>query len=761
MFVRFPVLPGTRLGDGPLAGASVVIWTTTPWTMPGNRALAYGPEIEYALVSVDGVAEGSLARVGERLLVALALLPQVCAATGIAAHHVVHVYQGTELAGLVCAHPLRGQGYDHDAPLLPADYVTTDQGTGFVHIAPSHGEEDFLLGRQYGIEVPEAVGPDGSYADWVPLFAGQHVFKAAAPVGAALEAAGGLLGRGTLTHSYPHSWRSKAPVIYRATPQWFIRMDGPERLRERALEAIGQTAVHPRGRAHPAGQHGGGPAGLVHQPAARLGRADPGVRGPPHRRAAARPGGGGADRGRLHAGGRGRLVQQPGQPLPGWGLRRRRVRAGHGHRGCLVRERQHARLRVAGPRAALAGGPVPGGQRPAPRLVPVVPAGGGGDPRAGAVQGGADAWLRAGRGRAEDEQVAGQRHGAGGGDGADGRGHPAPVGRERRHHGGPADRAGDPEAAGGAVPPPAEHAAVAAGEPGRVPRRGAGGGGGPAGVGAVGAAPAVRAGWAHPRGAAVARLDRGVSGPACVLLGGPVGVLLRRAEGRAVLRRAGQRAAPGGADGAGPPAPLPGGVAGAGAVLHGGGGVAGPVPVRGRQRSPASLPGPARGMARPGAGRALGGDPRRAQRRDDGAGGCAGGEADRVVAASSHHGAAGPDGDAGCGGLGGGRHRVGGRAGRRAPGRAGAGGQVRAVLAGAAGGRVAARSIPRCACAAPGRWAAWCARPRRNDHPPTSLRAALAAWQSMGCKDRAGSPWLPRCCAPRNDGCRRHRACSG
>jgi len=245
VFVRFPILPGGGLGDGPLAGASVVIWTTTPWTMPGNRALAYGPEIDYALVSVDSVSEGSLARPGERLLIALALLPQVCAETGIATHHVIHVHKGADLAGLVCAHPLRGQGYDHDAPLLPADYVTTDQGTGFVHIAPSHGEEDFLLGRAYGIEVPEAVGPDGTYAAWVPLFAGTHVFKAAAPVGAAMEAAGGLLGRGTLTHSYPHSWRSKAPVIYRATPQWFIRMDGPEHLRARALEEIAKTAFIP------------------------------------------------------------------------------------------------------------------------------------------------------------------------------------------------------------------------------------------------------------------------------------------------------------------------------------------------------------------------------------------------------------------------------------------------------------------------------------------------------------------------------------
>ena len=239
VYVRFPVL------TGPLAGASVVIWTTTVWTLPANRALAYGPAIEYAEVRVDSVTDGSLAQPGERLLIALALVPQVCAAAGIATHHIVHVHLGETLAGTICAHPLRGQGYDHDAPLLPADYVTTDQGTGFVHIAPSHGEEDFALGRKYGIEIPEIVQDDGTYAVTTPGFAGLHVFKAAGPVAAALEQAGGLLARGTLFHSYPHSWRSKAPVIYRATPQWFIRMDGPEHIRARALEAIATTRFVP------------------------------------------------------------------------------------------------------------------------------------------------------------------------------------------------------------------------------------------------------------------------------------------------------------------------------------------------------------------------------------------------------------------------------------------------------------------------------------------------------------------------------------
>jgi isoleucyl-tRNA synthetase len=243
VWVRFPIL------TGPLTGTSVVIWTTTPWTMPGNRALAAGAEIEYAHIRVDSVAEGSLARPGETLLVALALAPQVCAAVGVATHHVLQVVRGADLEGTLCAHPLRGQGYDHDAPILLGDFVTTEQGSGLVHQAPAHGEEDFALCRAHGIEVPETVGESGLYNPWVPLFAGIHVFKAAKPVTEAMEAAGGLLGRGTLTHSYPHSWRSKAPLIYRATPQWFIRMDGPERIRERALAAIDTTLfVPPQGR---------------------------------------------------------------------------------------------------------------------------------------------------------------------------------------------------------------------------------------------------------------------------------------------------------------------------------------------------------------------------------------------------------------------------------------------------------------------------------------------------------------------------------
>jgi isoleucyl-tRNA synthetase len=240
IWVRFPVIT-----PGDLHDASVVIWTTTPWTMPGNRAIAYGGEIEYARFVVDHVAEGSLCRPGETLIAALALLPQFLAETGITGHHVLQVQAGSDFAGVLCKHPLRGQGYDFDVPMLEGDFVTTTAGTGFVHIAPGHGEDDFSLGRAHGIAVPETVADDGTYLPWVPLFAGVHVYKAAKPVCDALIAAGGLVKQGSIVHSYPHSWRSKAPLIFRATPQWFIRMDGPDHIRDKALAEIDKTQFVP------------------------------------------------------------------------------------------------------------------------------------------------------------------------------------------------------------------------------------------------------------------------------------------------------------------------------------------------------------------------------------------------------------------------------------------------------------------------------------------------------------------------------------
>jgi isoleucyl-tRNA synthetase len=243
LYALFPILKG----PSELLGASVVIWTTTPWTIPANRALAYKNDIEYALIHVEAVAEGSLVKPGARLLVALKLLPDVTAACGIGAHTLVRVFPGAELAGAICAAPLRGfeGAYTYDAPLLDGDYVTDDAGTGFVHIAPSHGEEDFALARAHGIAVPECVGDDGTYTVQAPGFTGLHVFKAHDKVWAVLESLGTLAGKGFITHSYPHSWRSKKPVIYRATPQWFIAMDDANAIRDKAMAAINATHFVP------------------------------------------------------------------------------------------------------------------------------------------------------------------------------------------------------------------------------------------------------------------------------------------------------------------------------------------------------------------------------------------------------------------------------------------------------------------------------------------------------------------------------------
>nr|WP_294545023.1 isoleucine--tRNA ligase [uncultured Rhodopila sp.] len=242
IWVRFPV---TKPSVPALEGAAIVIWTTTPWTMPGNRAVAAGAEFDYLVVRVDDTEEGSLARTGEKIVIAEALLPAVLKDTGITAHTVLASVKGADIAGTILAHPLRGQGYEQDTPLLLGDFVTTEAGTGFVHIAPGHGEDDFVLGRAHGLDIPETVADDGTFNPWVPLFAGVHVYKAADPVCAALTEAGSLLARSKIVHSYPHSWRSKAPLIFRATPQWFIPLDGPHDIRGKALAAIAATQFVP------------------------------------------------------------------------------------------------------------------------------------------------------------------------------------------------------------------------------------------------------------------------------------------------------------------------------------------------------------------------------------------------------------------------------------------------------------------------------------------------------------------------------------
>jgi isoleucyl-tRNA synthetase len=239
IYVKFPV---ANAKDADLEGAAIVIWTTTPWTIPGNRAVAYGPNFSYSLFEVVSVEEGSGAYCGERLVVASDLAERVKTDGKISNWRLIK--ELSELGDVVLRHPFYGQGYDFEVRVYDADFVEMETGSGFVHIAPGHGADDWALGMKHGIAVPETVGGDGVFLESVPLFSGHHVFKADAVVIEALEKAGALLAKGKLSHSYPHSWRSKAPLIFRTTPQWFISMDKND-LREKALTAIEQTRFVP------------------------------------------------------------------------------------------------------------------------------------------------------------------------------------------------------------------------------------------------------------------------------------------------------------------------------------------------------------------------------------------------------------------------------------------------------------------------------------------------------------------------------------
>jgi len=248
IWVRFPIV---RPSVPELADTDVIIWTTTPWTIPGNRAIAFGAENDYVAVVVRQAAENSRTKAGDRLLVAADLYESFAETAGITDSEVVWKGKGQALAGTVTAHPLRGRGYDFDVPLYEGDFVTLDQGTGFVHIAPGHGTDDYELGLKHGLAMPMTVDGDGHFTDEAPLFAGKTIYTAKGKEGdanaaviAVLEDVGALVARAKLTHSYPHSWRSKAPLIFRNTPQWFISMDKND-LRQKALKAIEATRFVP------------------------------------------------------------------------------------------------------------------------------------------------------------------------------------------------------------------------------------------------------------------------------------------------------------------------------------------------------------------------------------------------------------------------------------------------------------------------------------------------------------------------------------
>ena len=223
-----------------LEESEIIIWTTTPWTIPANKALAYNEALEYIILQVND--EGDFKN--RKIVIAKALLESVINECGIKNYKEIKKFKGKEFKDTICNHPFLNLGYKFEIPMLEARFVTTEQGTGIVHCAPSHGPDDFNLCLNNGIKAIETVDGDGKYTNNVKLFEGIHIFKANPIVIEKLKEQKNLLSNGELVHSYPHSWRSKAPLVHRATPQWFISMES-HKLRDKALKAIDDTTFYP------------------------------------------------------------------------------------------------------------------------------------------------------------------------------------------------------------------------------------------------------------------------------------------------------------------------------------------------------------------------------------------------------------------------------------------------------------------------------------------------------------------------------------
>ena len=223
-----------------LKDANIVIWTTTPWTIPANKALAFNSSLEYSLIEIEGLDNFK----EKKIVIAKELIKSVTESCGLEKFKVVKNFKGSELNKTICSHPFLKLGYDYDVPMFDARFVTLEQGTGIVHCAPSHGVDDFNLCLKNNIESKYTVDDSGYYTKEIPYFEKTHVFKADPIVIDNLREQKKLLKNDKLQHSYPHSWRSKAPLIYRATPQWFISME-INSLRNKALKAISETDFYP------------------------------------------------------------------------------------------------------------------------------------------------------------------------------------------------------------------------------------------------------------------------------------------------------------------------------------------------------------------------------------------------------------------------------------------------------------------------------------------------------------------------------------
>ena len=223
-----------------LEGASVIIWTTTPWTIPANKALAFNNNIEYSVLEIEDLEHFK----GKKIVVAKNLINSITKECNIKRFKELKTFKGSEFKGTICSHPFIKMDFDYDVPMLDAQFVNLDQGTGIVHCAPSHGPDDFNLCLKNNIPSLYTVDNAGLYTKEIPYFTNTHIFKADPLVIEKLKDQNKLLKNDKLNHSYPHSWRSKAPLIYRATPQWFISMK-KNNLRDKAIKAINETNFYP------------------------------------------------------------------------------------------------------------------------------------------------------------------------------------------------------------------------------------------------------------------------------------------------------------------------------------------------------------------------------------------------------------------------------------------------------------------------------------------------------------------------------------
>jgi isoleucyl-tRNA synthetase len=223
-----------------LKNTSIIIWTTTPWTIPANKALAFNGSIDYSVIEISELENFK----EKKIVVATNLIKSIIKDCEIAKYKILKTFKGKDLAGTICTHPFFKMNFDYDVPMLDAQFVNLEQGTGIVHCAPSHGPDDFNLCLKNNIPSLYTVDNAGLYTKEIPYFTNTHVFKADPIVIQKLKEQKKLLKNDKLNHSYPHSWRSKAPLIYRATPQWFISMQKND-LRKKAIKAINDTTFYP------------------------------------------------------------------------------------------------------------------------------------------------------------------------------------------------------------------------------------------------------------------------------------------------------------------------------------------------------------------------------------------------------------------------------------------------------------------------------------------------------------------------------------